>query len=223
MNNVNTKDCIFRFRNCLRRIARNDETEFSNHSVINAMEKFVKSINAMDETILIPCRLMDMKVGDEQDQEPKQNQKGKHTVNNLLNSTDLHDIYTMLNGIKANLLWGQGQEESANATLQGAQAPSAQPNSTQTASAPKGHIRRPSTVSVTSTNSSASSISDTESETGNENDSGIEENNQTEERTQQVAENFRRHLHGLTRSLRQMTEAAHYITMRYQQDIGSPI
>lgn len=50
------------YRNSLRRIARHDDQEFSKESIINVMEKFVKTVNAMDETILVPCRLMDRQV-----------------------------------------------------------------------------------------------------------------------------------------------------------------
>lgn len=207
-----------RCRNCLRRIARNDDTEFSNQSILNAMEKFVKSVNTMDETILVPCRLMDMKVGDEQDpSQPKKHvPKNKHTVQDNLQNADLFDVYNMLNSIKADLLWGAEETEATPAPA------AANPSSTHL-SAGKGHARRPSTVSVASTNSSASTISDSESETGNENDSGIEEAPQEKDRTEQVAQNFRRHLQGLSRCIRQMTEAAQYVTSRYQQDIGSTI
>ncbi|KRT84764.1 hypothetical protein AMK59_897 [Oryctes borbonicus] len=204
-------------RNCLRRIGRHDDTEFSHQSVINVMERFVRSVNTMDDTILVPCRLMDMKVGDEQDPtDHKQNSKSKHDINNTLNSADLLDLYNMLHSIKADLLWCKGEhlekdEESQKNT-----------NSSNTHLTVKGHVRRPSTVSVTSTNS-VSSISDTESETGNEIDSGIEEPPCVTDRTQQVAQNFRRHLYGLTKSLKQFTEAAQYLTNRYQYDIGNPI
>lgn len=86
----------------------------------------------------------------------------------------------------------------------------------------KGHTRRPSTVSVSSSNSSASTISDSESEvSSNENDSGIESENQREkDRTAEVAKQFREHLFGLYQSLEQMTEAASYLTARYQSDMG---
>lgn len=186
----------------------------------------------MDETILVPCRLMDMKVGDEQDpsQPKKHAAKSKHTAQDILQNADLFDVYNMLNSIKADLLWGPGQvpEEEAVASTP---APTTIVNpstthlsaATATAAAGKGHIRRPSTVSVASTNSSASTISDSESEAGNENDSGIEETTQEKDRTEQVAQNFRRHLQGLSRCIRQMTEAAQYVTSRYQQDIGSTI
>lgn len=184
------------------------------------MERFVKSVNTMDDTILVPCRLMDMKVGDDQDPTgPKQNSKSKHhDINNILNSADLLDLYNMLHSIKSELLWCKGGDipEKEEEVIKNANT------SGTTHLTVKGHVRRPSTVSVASTNSS-SSISDTESEIGNENDSGIEEPPQVTDRTQQVAQNFRRHLHGLTKSLRQLTEATQYLTNRYQHDIGSPI
>lgn len=49
-------------RNCLRRIARHDDQEFSNQSIINVIEKFIKTVNTMEDTILLPSRLMDRQV-----------------------------------------------------------------------------------------------------------------------------------------------------------------
>lgn len=90
------------------------------------------------------------------------------------------------------------------------------------ASGTKGHIRRPSTVSTISTNSAASTISDTDSEVSNENDSGIEsETNQDRDKSIELAKQFRTHLHGLYKCLEQMTDAAHYLTVRYQNDVGT--
>lgn len=85
----------------------------------------------------------------------------------------------------------------------------------------KGHIRRPSTVSTISTNSTTSTISDTESEMSAENDSGIEsEVNQERDKSVELAKQFKSHLQGLYKCLEQMTEAANYLTARYQSDIG---
>lgn len=47
----------------MRRIARHDDQEFSNQSILNSMEKFVHTVNSMNETILVPSRLMDRQVG----------------------------------------------------------------------------------------------------------------------------------------------------------------
>ncbi|KAK5639711.1 hypothetical protein RI129_012203 [Pyrocoelia pectoralis] len=208
-NNVEESRCYF------RRLGLHDNSEFSNQSIISAISELVKSITTMDETILVPCRLMDLKVGDEQDRiaPKKHNSKNKNEIQEILNSTDLFDVYNMLNSIKVDLLWGQNLEHDTNKTET--------PNTQLTVS--KGHIRRPSTVSVTSTNSSASIISDSESETGNENDSGIEEPSQVQNQAAMLAQNFRRHLKGLTRCIRQMSDATQYLTLRYQHDIGNPL
>ncbi|ERL86160.1 mid1-interacting protein 1-like isoform X2 [Dendroctonus ponderosae] len=201
-------------RNCLRRIARNDDTESSPHSIMNVIEKFVKTVNLMDETILVPCRLMDLKVGDDQDPSDKHLKK-KPSVQQTLDSTDLFQIYSMLKNVKDGLLWGGKSQQSEDIQ--------------ETILVPqlsiKGHIRRPSTVSVASTNSSTSGLCDSDSEagSGNENDSGIEEVVQEECRTERIAHDFQRHLTGLTSSIRQMTEAAQYLTWRYQHDIGGPV
>lgn len=246
-------------RNCLRRIARHDDQEFSNQSILNAMEKFVKTVNAMDETILVPCRLMDRKVGDATDTIPpvEQHQKqhshhhgkktnGKTSVREALNTSDLFKLYNMLNVVKVDLLWGrQDAVEEQQQQQQQQQSVSAVPMDTtpadykQKSASPapaekelssdsgavatgsiKGHIRRPSTVSMASSNS-ASTLSDSESEISAENDSGIEsESNADQDKSDELAKQFRTHLLGLYRSLEQMTEAANYLTARYQSDVG---
>ncbi|XP_058124803.1 uncharacterized protein LOC131285259 isoform X1 [Anopheles ziemanni] len=273
-------------RNCLRRIARHDDQEFSNQSILNAMDKFVKSVNTMDETILVPCRLMDRKVGDATDTvpvAPKAQHYGAHhgkksnraTTRELLNTSELFQLYNTLKLVKVDLLWGRQDAEDgvddsvvmgsskksaksssssnnnssssnaahsnnttadptvAIASSNGSSVSSSSPagsekvesNSSTTASSSgstttKGHVRRPSTVSVASSNS-ASTLSDSDSETSAENDSGIEsEGNQEQDRSAELAKQFRTHLLGLYRSLEQMSEAANYLTARYQSDVG---
>lgn len=247
-------------RNCLRRIARHDDQEFSNQSILNAMEKFVKTVNAMDETILVPCRLMDRKVGDSTDTIPPMDQQHHHhhqkqhshhgkktgakpSIREALNTSDLFKLYNMLNVVKVDLLWGRQDavEEQQQQTVtptpmdttpaeyNGKQksvspAPAAtateQKESSSESRSIKGHIRRPSTVSMASSNS-ASTLSDSESEISAENDSGIEsESNADQDKSAELAKQFRTHLLGLYRSLEQMTEAANYLTARYQSDVG---
>ncbi|XP_058124804.1 uncharacterized protein LOC131285259 isoform X2 [Anopheles ziemanni] len=237
-------------RNCLRRIARHDDQEFSNQSILNAMDKFVKSVNTMDETILVPCRLMDRKVGDATDTvpvAPKAQHYGAHhgkksnraTTRELLNTSELFQLYNTLKLVKVDLLWGrqdaedgqqqQQQQQHSNGSSVSSSSPAGsekvESNSSTTASSSgstttKGHVRRPSTVSVASSNS-ASTLSDSDSETSAENDSGIEsEGNQEQDRSAELAKQFRTHLLGLYRSLEQMSEAANYLTARYQSDVG---
>lgn len=166
--------------------------------------------------------------------------KKKTSVQESLNASSLYTVYTMLNKMKTDLLWGRNQDMIDEAALDQIQTPApmvkAAPATAETVSAistakteegakqdVKGHIRRPSTVSMASSNSSTgSSISDdSESEISNENDSGIEsENNKHADKSEELAKQFRVHLNGLYRTLEQMTEAANYLTVRYQNDVG---
>lgn len=133
----------------------------------------------------------------------------------------------MLNGVKVDLLWGRNSEEqpeeiqneldeanAANSTI----VPSSDSgNSTKDV---KGHARRPSTASVASSNS-ATTLSDSDSEISTENDSGIESECKHEtDKSRDLAKQYRKHLLGLYRCLEQMTDAANYLTARYQSDIG---
>lgn len=239
-------------RNCLLRIARHDEKEFSNQSIINAMDKFVKTVGIMEDTILVPCRLMDRKVGDSTDTMSVDQQKihshlakkiGRMSFWESLHMADLFTMYSMLGVVKDDLVWGrqvteEGSEPSVGFTMENpdmrykqTSTSSALEQQTQilsssssaasdSGSSIKGHIRRPSTVSVASSNS-GSTLSDSESEISAENDSGIEsESNAGEDKSTELARQFRTHLLGLYRSLEQMTEAANYLTARYQKDVG---
>lgn len=141
----------------------------------------------------------------------------------------------MLNGVKTDLLWGRNSEEQPEEVLkaqellqqqqQQLQQQQTAPNDVSSASSSakemKGHVRRPSTASVASSNST-NTLSDSESEISNENDSGIESEctvNETD-KSGDLAKQYRKHLLGLYRCLEQMTDAANYLTARYQSDIG---
>uniref|UniRef100_A0A1B6GWZ1 Uncharacterized protein n=1 Tax=Cuerna arida TaxID=1464854 RepID=A0A1B6GWZ1_9HEMI len=205
-------------RNHLRRITSHKETEFSNQSIMKAMETFVDAVQEMDETILVPCRLMDLQVGDDSDTVGLQ--LAKRNDSESINATNLHNLYSLVNCVKKELLWSSSEprpEDEYRVPVQ--------PYTAMNTPAHKGHNRRPSTASMASTNSSASTISDTDSEVGLENDSGVEgESDSTKPSyTQKFEESFRRHLYGLQRSLDQMTEAAVYLTKRYQSEVGGSV
>lgn len=188
------------------------------------------------------------------------------SVHENLNSSELFNLYTMLNDVKVDLLWGRNSEEqpeekaaaaeaaaaaaissvadvvdssskivaSSNASVtsrsshsSGTNTPAANQQQANSANSQppqqKGHVRRPSTVSVASSNSTNTLSSDSDSELSNENDSGIEsEPNRTSEvdKSNDLARQYRQHLLGLYRCLEQMTEAANYLTNRYQSDVG---
>ncbi|XP_044595501.1 mid1-interacting protein 1 [Cotesia glomerata] len=236
-------------RTQMRRITWNDEAEFSNASILNSMEKFVKAVNEMDETILVPSRLLDLAVGDAGDTVC---QKGKSTIKDTMPNTDLYRLYTIVNTLKVELLWSQKssieaqdeetEEEETNrrqiiksGVTNGVSSPSVSPptpstitgseKSVESAAVRLGHTRCPSTTSMQSASSVISSLSssDSDSDMGVENDSGLESEDQPDRLANQAAENFRRHLRGLHRSIKRMTQAAEYLALRYQADVGGPV
>ncbi|XP_013119140.1 CAR1 transcription factor [Stomoxys calcitrans] len=262
-------------RNCLRRIARHDELQFSKDSIVNVMEKFVKTVNVMDDTILVPCRLMDRQVGDSTDIIPtpgknvtsnqhtmlpttngKRNTVNSKNVHEFLHSSELSNLYNVLNALKNDLLWtgkdeSEDLDEQPKSCLDNSEAKteiictaSANNNNSSsnsnTMTSSKGHVRRPSTASMASI-ASVSQLSDSESDISNENDSGVEsESNKNGssssedgdvhnkkpanvDKATELAKRCRRHLNGLYQCLEQMTEAANYLTARYQSDIGGPV
>lgn len=169
------------------------------------------------------------------------NNKRKGTsVHENLNTAELFNLYTMLNDVKVDLLWGRNSEEQpeekaqqqlleqqqqlklrTSDSQQTLKSSSFSAASTSSAPSAKGHVRRPSTASVASSNST-NTLSDTESDISNENDSGIEsEPNREVDKATELNRQYRTHLLGLYRCLEQMTEAANYLTNRYQSDIGS--
>lgn len=182
------------------------EAEFSSQSIMKAMETFVQAVQEMDETILVPSRLMDLEVGDSEEAVVLKPKTKTASERDNLKCTDLYSLYSMVNCVKNELLWGQNKNAPEEEEMTGTMVTKAT------------HVRRPSLTSL----ASSQSLSDTDSETGNENDSGIEgESEAKPDYTQKMEENFRRHLYGLHRSLNQMAAAAKYLTKRYQSDIGA--
>lgn len=210
-------------RSNLRRIARHDEPEFSNASILHSMEKFVKAVSEMEETILVPSRLLDLAVGDASD---TVSQKGQSNIKNTMPHTDLYRLYNIVTKTKLELLWsqksnGEPQDDDDEVTEE------VRRKNRPTSDAVRlGHARCPSTTSMQSMQSASSLISsssscDSDSDIGIEIDSGMDSEDVNNDRcANQAAETFRRHLHGLHRSIKRMTSAAEYLTLRYQVDVG---
>lgn len=199
------------------------ESGYSSHSVIQSMENFVDAVHEMDDTILVPSRLMDLKVDGS-----KPDCKSSSLAAILISLPDLFTLYTMVRNLKNQLQWGikdQRPMEEDGMTTPGhySSTTTTAPYLTTPLLSAKGHIRRPSTASMSSTNSStASVISEPDSEASIENDSGIDAELDacTKMSTLDILEqNFQRHLRGLGDTLNQLTEAAHYVTKRYQKDV----
>lgn len=229
--------CVVRRSNLNKNLFNQKETGYSSHSIIQRMENFVEAVHEMDDTILVPSRLMDLKV------ENMATYKSASLVAILTNLPDLFTLYTMVRNLKNQLQWGAKDQQcgggggglcngeaGAGAAVDEDRISQHSGGYGTTAvflTAPllsvKGHARRPSTASVSSTNSSAASvISEPDSEASMENDSGIDAELDAciKVSTLDILEqNFQRHLRGLGDTLNQLTEAARYVTKRYQKDV----
>lgn len=191
------------------------------------MEKFVRTVSEMEDTILVPSRLLDLSVGDAGDTICMKGKRGS-TVKDALANTDLYRLYNIINQMKIELLWSQ-EPTAADDQMPIKSHPVGSPSelahhhpAAMTGSR-LGHVRCPSTTSMQSVQSTSSIAwtSDSDSENGIEIDSGLE--GEECDLASIAAENFRRHLRGLHSSIARMTEAAEYLTLRYQADMDGQV
>jgi len=196
----------------------NSVSEFSQQSVVFAMERFARAVANMDETVMVPCKLMDVPVGSDPELDQRVPRRSRAMIRDM-QAADLHSLYSMLNNLKSELIWGPKTENGtpANTVTNG--------NNGQNLRS-TNMVRRPSVNSMASI-SSGTTYSDSDSESGLDHesteDSGVEAEREPdgEESVEQMANQFRRHLLGLHQCLEHMADAAHYLTHRYQVEIGS--
>uniref|UniRef100_A0A4D5R910 Mid1-interacting protein 1-B n=1 Tax=Scolopendra viridis TaxID=118503 RepID=A0A4D5R910_SCOVI len=187
-----TKGIIMDINRNKRKSVRDETNEFSQQSILSAMDRFVHAVNNMDDTIMVPSRLMDMTMAS--DVPPKNGPDAPRTDVN----SDLFGFYNMLNSVKNELIWGPADSSHSN-------------NSNKDSTKNTDMLsRRMSTVSLHSY-----SDSDVESESSTDFDSGVD----FDEHSLQVASAFRQHLTGLYQALHQLTDAANYLTTRYQEEV----
>jgi len=216
--------CAYGAQSSSVRMNKTDElSDFSSQSILCAMDRFVKSVNNMNETVMVPCRLLDVNI------EPTE---VRHKVPTLLRGGDNpYNLYNMLNSVKNDLIWGPTSNDDddnenhtssntsplINNTRWSEPSPSSSASST---SGVKGHFRRQSTLS---TISMSSNTSDGESEAGCDvsegGDSGVEQEEGSEVGAS-VMDSLRTHLVGLHLCLNNLTDTASYITDRYQDDVN---
>lgn len=189
------------------------------------MDKFIKSVNNMNSTVLVPSKLRDMDVA------TGKNSDSYMTIPPCLRNADLYTFYSMLNEVKHELLG----DPSNMSTLNCITSPSTTNDhlsreSKSTPSAFNGaynkdimnrackHTRQPSDDSLGSLGSIISSDLETDSET----DSLLADRDSTSgEHTAHLAAVFKHHLQSLHTILHQFADAADYLSVRYQQEIDS--
>jgi len=189
-------------RKANRRMNRSDEGfSCSQQSILSAMERFVKTVNNMNATVLVPSKLRDMDVSG----------KCATSIPPALANTDLYNFFVMLNDVKKELLWGPGTAAAAVATMM-------QPMTASDHCSPRGtkHIRQPSDDSLRSLGSTASS---SDPETDSDVDSMLTDRDSVDEHSSHLAAAFRHHLQGLHTILHQLADSAEFLLSRYQEDV----
>ncbi|CAL4091085.1 unnamed protein product [Meganyctiphanes norvegica] len=200
--------------NSVRMNTQDELSDFSSQSVLCDMNRFIKSVNNMNETVMVPSRLLDIEV--------KSNSKVPVM---LRGGGDPYTFYNVLNSVKNDLIWGptSNDDEEDEDDLSSSSSSSAltsgtswsDPNTpTTTNNNLKRHVRRQSTLS----NISMISTSDAESDgstVSDGGDSGVD----PEDSTEAVTATLRNHLIGLQSCLTHLTNTASYITERYQEEV----
>jgi len=194
------------------------ETGYSSHSIIQNMETFVEAVQEMDETILVPSRLIDVQM------DPVESKSHSPAIPPLLSGIpDLYTLYNTVRNVKSQLQWGSRDVDDDSHSSSSSTSGYLSTAGLLSSAMAKGHARRPSTASMSSTNSSAASvISDPDSEVSTENDSGIDAELECSKINPLdiIEQTFQMHLRGLSDSLKELTDAARYVTKRYQKDVG---
>lgn len=185
-----------------------DSFTCSQQSVLSAMDRFVKSVNNMDSTVLVPSRLQDMEVSNENSMFSKCLPAG-------LDTTDVYRFFLMLKDVKNELLWGP---TSSNPTPM-LTTSSCSGRSSPGSCGPMKHVRQPSDDSL----GGCSIPSD--QETDSDLDSVVTDRDSMDEPMSSgshLASAFRHHLLGLHTILHELADSADYLSSRYQEEIETP-
>lgn len=179
------------------------------------MDRFVKSVNNMDATVLIPSKLRDMEA---------LGLKALPRIPTALNNADLHSFYLMLNDVKKELLWGPGTAPATQTSHGYVMHNTSSINRSNSVASNSSaielkHNRQCCTEdSLGSLGSTASStVSDSDSDV----DSMITDRDSIDDHTSHLSVAFRHHLQGLQSILQQLADSADYLSSRYQEEVDS--
>lgn len=161
-----------------------------NQSILGVMKNFIEAVNDMDETVLIPSRLMDMQpdVTTTKDSTKPTTATSEESKNSVVSSTqpppNLHAYYTMLKAVKTELVRGPSQSDDDEDNL-----------------------------SEDLDNASDSGTEELVTE-------GAPESPDQKQLSQATARAFREHLNGLFNVLEQLTGMTQSLTSKYQTELG---
>lgn len=112
-------------------------TDNNQQSLLSALNRFVQAVNAMDDTVMIPCRLRDMEVDGKPEITVENN--NRTVVPTLPAGADLYSFYSMLNAIREEIISGPKPGSTEDASKEGEN--DKDNNSRKTAAAFRHHLR----------------------------------------------------------------------------------
>lgn len=181
---------------------------YSQQSILCAMERFVKSVQNMDATVLVPSKLRDMETA------AGATPPTSARVPSALANADLHTFYLMLSNVKKELLWGPGTLPTSHPFVVHTEGSGTCPSPVTLK-----HSGQCSDDSLGSLGSTASSTSDTDSEA----DSMMTDRDSVQDHTSHLSLAFRHHLQGLHSILHQLADSADYLSTRYQEEVDASL
>ncbi|XP_046550737.1 mid1-interacting protein 1A-like [Haliotis rubra] len=114
-------------------------SDSNQQSLLAALNRFVQAVNAMDDTVMIPCRLRDMEVTARPEITVENNNKA--VLPTLPAGADLYSFYSMLNAIKQEIITGPPAGVSEEATKEESESDDNGNNSRKTAAAFRHHLK----------------------------------------------------------------------------------
>ncbi|XP_053213831.1 mid1-interacting protein 1-like [Panonychus citri] len=195
------------------------------------MDRFVKSVNNMNSTVLVPSKLRDMDIVG------NKISSCTGSIPPCLANADMYSFYVMMNDVKEELLWGPSsistfggsfapdgccptvRDKSINCTVGSNRLTTSLGSNMLTGGRITGrHSRQPSADE--SLGSLGSTASSSDLETDSEADSFVKDK-ELDDATLHLAQAFRQHLQALHTILHQFADAADYLSLRYQEEIDS--
>ncbi|XP_060593839.1 mid1-interacting protein 1-like [Ruditapes philippinarum] len=89
----------------------------SSQSLMSVLNKFVETVNIMDEKVMVPSRLRDMQLNQNSNLEPTEENNNMAVLPFTSgNGEDLYSYYEMINAVKGELLSGKGPLSSHRIT-----------------------------------------------------------------------------------------------------------
>ena len=177
----------------------------SQSSILTAMDRFVKAVNNMDATVLVPSKLRDM------------NFSAQAPITVRSASGDLHSFYELLNSVKNELLWGGHSVDTPSSHLL------LQRSTSSSASTTSSQLKTTDVHELSLCTPPASTSSDSESDADSMlNDERMQFDSEDDSPTatqSHLSLAFRHHLQGLNSILHQLSDSAEYLSSRYLQEV----